>query len=35
MNEKNKNKIISVIDIGTTKIVVLIAEYNLNKNKIS
>jgi len=35
MNEKNKNKIISVIDIGTTKIVVLIAEYNLDENKIS
>ena len=35
MNEKNKNKIISIIDIGTTKIIVLISEYNLDKNKIS
>ena len=32
---KDRNEIISVIDIGTTKIIVLIAEYNLNENKVS
>ena len=31
----DKNEIISVIDIGTTKIVVLIAEFDFDKNKIS
>jgi cell division protein FtsA len=35
MADKNTNEIISVIDIGTTKIIVLVAEYNLEKNKIS
>tara|TARA_Y100001970_G_scaffold58394_1_gene74119 strand:- start:26 stop:1288 length:1263 start_codon:yes stop_codon:yes gene_type:complete len=34
MSDKYKNEIITVIDIGTTKIIVLIAEYNLEKNKI-
>jgi len=35
MSDKYKNEIISVIDIGTTKIIVLIAEYDLEQNKIS
>lgn len=35
MNNQSKNEIISVIDIGTTKIIVLIAEYNLENNQIS
>jgi len=35
MNENNKNQIISVIDIGTTKIIALIADYDLDKNKIN
>ena len=34
MSDKYKNEIITVIDIGTTKIIVLIAEYDLEKNKI-
>ena len=34
MNNHSKNEIISVIDIGTTKIIVLIAEYNLENNQI-
>ena len=34
MNNQSKNEIISVIDIGTTKIIVLIAEYNLENNQI-
>jgi len=34
MNNQNNNEIISVIDIGTTKIIVLIAEYNLENNQI-
>ena len=34
MSDKYKNEIIAVIDIGTTKIIVLIAEYDLEKNKI-
>jgi len=32
--KENNNEIISVIDIGTTKIIVLIAEYNLEESKI-
>ena len=35
MNNQSKNEIISVIDIGTTKIIALIAEYNLENNQIS
>lgn len=35
MNNHSKNEIISVIDIGTTKIIVLIAEYDLENNQIS
>ena len=35
MNNQSQNEIISVIDIGTTKIIVLIAEYNLENNQIS
>jgi cell division protein FtsA len=35
MTDKYKNEIISVIDIGTTKIIVLIAEYDLEQNQIS
>ena len=35
MNNQSNNEIISVIDIGTTKIIVLIAEYNLENNQIS
>ena len=35
MNNQSKNEIISVIDIGTTKIIVLIAEYDLENNQIS
>jgi len=35
MNDKQATQKISVIDIGTTKIVVLIAEFDFNKNKIS
>ena len=35
MNEQNINQIISVIDIGTTKIIALIAEYDLERNKIN
>ena len=34
MNEQNKNQIISVIDIGTTKIIALIANYDIVENKI-
>ena len=34
MSDKYKNEIITVIDIGTTKIIVLIAEYDLEKNNI-
>ncbi len=34
MNEQNKNQIISVIDIGTTKIIALIANYDIAENKI-
>ena len=34
MNNQSNNEIISVIDIGTTKIIVLIAEYNLENNQI-
>ena len=34
MSDKYKNEIITVIDIGPTKIIVLIAEYDLEKNKI-
>ena len=34
MNNHSKNEIISVIDIGTTKIIALIAEYNLENNQI-
>ena len=33
--KENNNEIISVIDIGTTKIIVLISEYNLEESKIS
>ena len=35
MSDKHTNEIISVIDIGTTKIIVLIAEYDLRQNIIS
>ena len=35
MSDKHKNEIISVIDIGTTKIIVLMAEYDLQQNIIS
>lgn len=35
MSDKHKSEIISVIDIGTTKIIVLIAEYDLRQNIIS
>jgi len=35
MSENNINQIISVIDIGTTKIIAIIADYNLEKNKIN
>jgi len=34
MNENN-NEIISIIDIGTTKIITIIADYNLQENKIN
>ena len=32
MSDKVNSTIISVLDIGTTKIIVLIAEYDLAKN---
>ena len=35
MSEQNNTQIISVIDIGTTKIIALIADYNLEENKIN
>ena len=35
MNDINKDKIVTVIDIGTTKIVVLVAEFNTEANKIN
>jgi len=35
MSDTNKDKIVTVIDIGTTKIVVLVAKYNTVENKIS
>ena len=35
MSDTNKDKIVTVIDIGTTKIVVLVAKYNTEENKIS
>ena len=34
MSDKVNSTIISVLDIGTTKIIALIAEYDLEKNKI-
>ena len=34
MSDKINSTIISVLDIGTTKIIALIAEYDLEKNKI-
>ena len=35
MSEQNNNQIISIIDIGTTKIIALIADYNIEENKIN
>ncbi len=35
MSENSINQIISVIDIGTTKIIAIIADYNLEENKIN
>ena len=35
MSEQNNNQIISIIDIGTTKIIALIADYNIEESKIN
>ena len=35
MSEQNNNQIISIIDIGTTKIIALIADYDIEENKIN